>query len=326
MAFNDARIAIDLPDIPRADDAGIHPGGSEGFSAATVLHGVGRVVGIGAERTLGLLDVVQPLGEERGDIGVDRGRTHVNLGVAHPAHALVPLRTIGWHLHEVGPLRPHDIPEELVDHRIGTFEMAGQRRVIVEDEAGDGIERRPVCQAGYLDELESVIGETGNPFLSVGVPLEDVLVGCPRSAQVLGHQAAIGVEHLAVPQRDRRAGRTSRSQADYPGEVLTEIEDVDAGLPLRDLSGGKLFRNHNGGSGVGLEQGGSCEAKIDKTLASSVEIGRWSTAVLFRQDRVLPLLIVEPRRGPARHLPTRVVGFPALDIRLPDGTIAGNGP
>ena len=52
----------------------------------------------------------------------------------------------------------------------------------------------------------------------------------PGLAEVLGHQPAVGVQHLAVPQPDFRPLGTLHSQTNDAGEVLAEVEHLRAGL------------------------------------------------------------------------------------------------
>ena len=84
----------------------------------------------------------------------------INLRVAHPAKALVALRTIGGQIQEVRALGPDDVFEQAVGHRIAAFKAAGQRRVAVQHNAGDGVLARLAGIAGDFDILKTVKGET----------------------------------------------------------------------------------------------------------------------------------------------------------------------
>ena len=118
-------VAVDLVDRPGADDAGVGPG-----RAAVVTGDLDRrdhrELAVGA---LAVGQVDQPLGEERLDVAVQGGRADVDLGIAGPAQPLVALGAVGRDVDEVGPLRPVDIAVKLVEHRVGTGELAGDRRV-----------------------------------------------------------------------------------------------------------------------------------------------------------------------------------------------------
>ncbi len=53
--------------------------------------------------------VIEPLGEERGDVPVVAGGAGEDLGVAQPAEPLVALRAVGGHADEVAALAPVDV-------------------------------------------------------------------------------------------------------------------------------------------------------------------------------------------------------------------------
>ena len=144
LAFQQPPVAVDLVDGPGADDAGIGPGRAA-VVAGHLHRGDHRELAVGA---LAVVQVDQPLGEERLDVGVERGRADVDLGVAGPAQPLVALGAVGGDVDEVGALGPVDVAVELVEHRVGAFERADDRRVAAEGQAGDRVLRagavRPV--------------------------------------------------------------------------------------------------------------------------------------------------------------------------------------
>ena len=90
-SLNDPRVAVGLPNRPRTNHARIAPSRAE---IPAVLKGIRTVAGKGAAGTLRFHHFAQPLGVERGDIGIQRGAMRVNLRVTHPAETLVALRTV----------------------------------------------------------------------------------------------------------------------------------------------------------------------------------------------------------------------------------------
>ena len=112
------RVAIGLVDGPGADDARIAPGGRASRAV------FGRDIGEGAVARLGVVDINQPFGEERGHVGVRRGGADKDLGVAHPAQPFVALRAIGGHAEVVAALAPLDVGLKLIDPRVGAGELA----------------------------------------------------------------------------------------------------------------------------------------------------------------------------------------------------------
>ncbi len=126
QSIDHARVAVGLPDGPRTDDAGVGPGGAK---VPAVLKRKRSVTGKRAAGPLRFHQLAKPLRVERTDVGVVGRRGDVGLCVAGPAHSFIALRTIGRQVEEVGPLRPDDVAEQLIDHRVGALERAGQRRV-----------------------------------------------------------------------------------------------------------------------------------------------------------------------------------------------------
>ena len=74
---------------------------------------------------LGIVHVIHPVFIEGGDIAVVGRGAREDLGVAHPAQALIALRAVGRDAHEVAALAPDDVALKLVDHRVGAGERPG---------------------------------------------------------------------------------------------------------------------------------------------------------------------------------------------------------
>ncbi len=87
---------------------------------------------------------------------------------------------------------------------------------------------------GQLHIAETVIREPGLPYL-LAAAFERVIVGLPGAAQVRGVERAVGIEHLGVAQRDRRAGRAVDLESHSSDHVLAEVENPFRCRPLLDL-------------------------------------------------------------------------------------------
>ncbi len=105
MFFDDTFIAVNLVYRPRADDAGIAPGG------CAVAHRdlTRRHIGKRSFRALRIFEVNQPLGEKCCDVHIVSRRADENLGVAGPAQPFIALWAVGRHLDKVAPLAPYYI-------------------------------------------------------------------------------------------------------------------------------------------------------------------------------------------------------------------------
>ena len=120
----------------------------------------------------------------------------------------------------------------------------------MKDESGDHGEVGFLGDSSYFDKLESVEGEAGNPGFAIGIAFTDVGIGGTGCAEVFGHEATVGVEHFAVANRDFLSGFAFDLEADVACDVLSEVEDEDAGRLLGDSLRGQFFSNANGLRGV----------------------------------------------------------------------------
>ena len=77
------------------------------------------------------------------------------------------------------------------------------------------------------------------------------------------------LEHLGVPQRDRRAGGPSHPDAYPPDEVLPEIDQGLAGRGGPDLDGSKLFLPADGRTDVRSQRAEVKSAGCTPVQASS---------------------------------------------------------
>ena len=111
-------VAIDLIDDPRTDHPGITPP-----RLAFPLCDARTDIAESAVRILCIVNIDQPLGEERCNIGIIGRRAREHLGVPHPAESFIALRTVGGDAQVVAPLAPYDVGIELVDTRIGAGKL-----------------------------------------------------------------------------------------------------------------------------------------------------------------------------------------------------------
>jgi hypothetical protein len=171
---------------------------------------------------------------------------------------------------------------ELVDHRVGAFERAGDGGVAGEGDAGEDVRRGFGGQAGDLDVLVAVEGEARLVGF-VRAAAAGVGVGDAGLAEVGGVDGAVGIEALGEAQGDLLAGRgVAESEAVDAGEILREVEDVDAGGGLGDGFGFELGDGDDGRAGVVLSKAG------------------WlKSSKLVRASTVSPMRKSASRMGPA---------------------------
>ena len=222
-------VAVDLVDRPGADDAGVGPG--RAAVVAGHLHRRDhRELAVGA---LAVGQVDQPLGEERLDVADQGRRADVDLRIAGPAQSLVALGAVGRDVDEVGPLRPVDVAEELVEHRVGAGERAHDRRVARQRDPRDRLLGRPRLQPGDLDVLEAVEREPRLPGL-LALTVADIGIRDAGLAEVGRVDRAVRVEPLGEPQGDLPARFAVDLEPDDAGEVLAQVEHERPGLRLGD--------------------------------------------------------------------------------------------
>src|SRR5207247_4848672 len=109
-------------------------------------------------------------------------------------------------------------------HGIRTLEAAREWRVAVQHDAGDGVLVRLAGETADLDVLKTVERKARRPGLPLRIATQNIVINGARLAKILRHEPAIGKEHLAVAQADRRARRPFDPQANDAGEILAEVE------------------------------------------------------------------------------------------------------
>src|SRR2546422_931396 len=223
--FDDTGVAVGLINGPGTNDAGITPGGAK---IPAMLEWIGGVAGKDTAGALRFHKLPQPLGVERGDVGIESGGSHVDLGITGPAKPLISLRAISREIQEIGALSPNNIFEKAIHKRIGALEIARERCVRVHDNAGNRIQSRRTRIASQFDILETVESELGDEGFSERIAAQDVSVGSAGFAEVLGHQTAIRMQHLTVAKTNLSAGWPLYLQRHDARKVLAEVENVNA--------------------------------------------------------------------------------------------------
>src|SRR5208337_4521003 len=291
LPLEQAAVAVDLVDCPRADHARVGPGGAA--VVAGHLHGSDH--GKLAVGPLAVDQVDQPLIEECLDVAVERDRADVNLGIAGPPQSLVALGAVGGDVDEVGSLGPVAVAMELVEHRVGALEPAHDGRVAGKGDPGYRANRGWGLQPGDLDVLEAVKCESWRPGL-LALAVADVRIDAAGGAKVCRVDGAIRAEPFGEPEGDPLAGLSVNLEPQYAGEVLAQVEHVHAGLRLCNRFGPELRKGTNGRSRMRLNQGFDLSAGDDRR----------------------PPGIVEPRFVPAINGRSRVIGFAHEEISLDD--------
>ena len=104
MLGEQAGIAVNLIDSPRANHPGIAPGRGAGpgpdartdVRECSVSH-------------LCIIHIDEPLGEECGHVGIVGGGADKHLGIAHPAESLITLRAVSGNAQVIPALTPYNV-------------------------------------------------------------------------------------------------------------------------------------------------------------------------------------------------------------------------
>ena len=289
---------------PGHDHAGVAPGGRElgvGPLQPQRFPGVRREDRKTPIVELGVADVAHPLGEEARQVQGEDRRLREGLEVPQETHALVALRAVRGHAHQVAPQPPFHAAHDRVDQVAGAGEGAGVRRRGVEHAADQRAVIRCGGQSGHLDVAESVVGEVGFHHGLAAAPA--VLVALRGAPQVGRVEGAVLVERLGVAQGDAGARGRGCPEAAPAHHVLTHVVHVDAGGGL-----GHAHRPH-------------FPDHADRLVALRHEPGPLRP-VRVRQDRDRrPAGGGETGTIPARHLPGGVIRLAEVDAGSPDGAV-----
>ena len=294
----DFLVAVVPVNLPRTDHTGIGPCRIAELMRAVFAENIGRHVRIRAVGTLAVAQVLQPFAEEIPDIVVKSRGADEDLRVAGPTETLVALRTIGGDVEEVAAQTPTDVAIEVVEQRVRAAELSGRSHVRVQDEGSQQLGGRCLAQARDLDIAESVESKPRRPFFGSPTPT-DIGVGRAGQAQVFAVDGPVGVEHLGELERDLLSAPAAHREPADPGEVLSEIEDIFAGLRLGDLT--RL---------EGLGDAHRC-----------VDLRDEFAAVFGEKIRRAPTGLRRSRHAPVPEIPTRVVGLPVIDVRRNDRAV-----
>src|SRR5207245_1687493 len=303
--LNHAAVAIGLVNGPGTDDAGITPGGAK---IPTMLEWIGSVAGKDTAGALRFHKLSQPLGVERGDVGIESGSSHIDLSVTGPTEALISLRTIGRKIQKISALRPNNIFEKAIHKRVGALEIAGKTRFRVHDNARNGIQIRCARIASQFHIWETVESEAGDEGFPERIAAQDVGVSSTGFAEVFGHQTAIGMQHLTVTKANLDAGRPFYFQGHDTRKILAEIENVNAVCWGGDGERFDLLDSLDGHAGKRLEPRRWLEAKVylspldfyflPRTRILIFVEGRLYRMIVFGADRAFPFAVIKTSARP----------------------------
>ena len=97
------------------------------------------------------------------------------------------------------------------------------------DAAANRIESRCSGKAGHLDVAETVVGKARLPDFGCPVAPQNVVIFGSGRAQVFLIDEAVVVEKFREAQANIGPGRATDSELSPAADVLTEVEDIDAG-------------------------------------------------------------------------------------------------
>ena len=135
--------------------------------------------------------------------------------------------------------------------------------------------------------------------LFLAAPGEDEVVGGKGGAQVVGVDGAVGVDDFGGADANVGACRAVEAEVLDAGEVLAEIDDIDAGFRLGDGFGGE----------------GALDADGLEVLAIDLDAGEVGLPELDR----LPAFRVEAGEVPAGLDEAGVLGFAVVVLSFEDG-------
>ena len=240
--LEESTVAEAAMDRPRADHDRVRPGGS------AIQPGEGPGAGHRGDRrnpavlALGVLEIEQPFREEPRHLHVEGGGANEDLGIAGPAEALVALRAVRGHVHEVAALAPDDVALKLVQVGIRAAEGSRLGHVGVEHHARELLDGALFQLPRYLHVAEAVEGEAGLEALRLAAAAKGEGVGGAGVSEILGVELARFVEDLGVTQLYRRALLASHPKANPSHHVLAEIEDPARGEERMSPAHGILHR------------------------------------------------------------------------------------
>ncbi len=202
---------------------------------------------------------------------------------------------------------------------------------------GDGIQIWFTRKARHLHILKPVESEPRCVRLPLGIALQDVAIYRAGFAQVFRHEASIRIEHLSMPQPDLCSRRAFHFQTGDSGEVLAEIENVDAIARGRDRDRADLLDRTHRHTRKRLQNRRPLESEVyfttfdfrlfTRLFRVCIFVKRcFGASVFLRTNRRFPAAVVESRLAPPSHLFAGVVGLPHEEIALANGPLSGNLP
>ena len=216
------RIAIVPVQRPGDDGGRVAPAGDGDLPDAGGPQDVGHHHGHVAVHRLLQGQVAQVLAEEGVGVHVQTGGAAEDLGVARPAHALVPLGAVGGAVHEVGLLPPQAVAEQLIYPGVGALEAAGGAHVGVDRHALKGVGIDLPGPAGDLHVAEAEVTELGQ--VGPPPPVADVAYLRQGRAHVVPVEVAVPVQRLAELEPQLGPRRGVGLEAQKPRQVLAEVQ------------------------------------------------------------------------------------------------------
>ena len=194
-------------------------------------------------------NVGQPLAGETFDVVQERGDRCEDLPVAGPTGTFA-VGAVGRDLAHVAAQTPDDRVVQPVDALVVTLEPTRSLEIVVHHDAPNVLDVESLGMALDTDVPEAVRREARLEHITGYARRDDAvdLAGRERlrkerevDAEVVGRDVAVGIEPLAVRQREFRAQRTEVGQPRPSIDVLAEIDDLHTGPDRRDGHGDDLL-------------------------------------------------------------------------------------
>jgi hypothetical protein len=163
-----------------------------------------------------------------------------------------------------------------------------------------------------------VVSELGRPHFAFRVAAQDIRVDRLGFAEILGHEAAVRVQHLAVADLDLGPSRSADLEPHHSREVLPMLKMETPGSGSVISTGWISSMGKTGTPGYACMRGGFAEPEFHLARSALVDELGLEAAVLFGADRTGPRGIVESGRRPTGHLQPRVVGFAHQHVGFED--------
>ena len=305
-----AVMAVDLPHENRVRTRPIHPAQIRVHRRAPVQRSHHRDIAV---LLLRVSDVLQPLRPETGAFKVVKIVLGNEARIAQPRHPFGPVRRVLRNALETPPQRPVYIAVNPVKELVRTAKTASGPHRRMHNAPLHAFQRGHTRIACNFNVAETVQGEARLPnFRSVTYeriavrlprammyapvaadPLSVILVRLRRVGQIAARvQRPVCVQTGPVPQRDRRARRSTHPQPAPAGDRLSQVEDVHALARTGHLDSRQRLGH----------------ARRRHTLRNQRAPGR------VHSHSRLPARVVVTRAVPPRFLQARVITLAVIEI------------